>query len=603
MEFNNIRNIAIIAHVDHGKTTFVDAMLRQSGAFRSNQVVNECVMDNNDLERERGITILSKNTSILYKNTKINIVDTPGHADFSGEVERVLKMIDGVILLVDAYEGPMPQTRFVLEKALQLDLSLIIAINKIDKPSARVSEVENEVLDLLIELGAEDKALEYPFIYCSGRNEQSSFTSEKLENDFEAVFQSILKYIPEPLYDDESPLQMLVSSIDYNDYVGRIGIGKVTRGTLLVNTEVMVCDTNSSFIPYKAKITNIYTIENLDRKSTSSARSGDIVCFSGIPQITIGNSVCSTSKVEPIQFVNVSEPTMQMQFIVNNSPYAGQDGKYVTSRNLIDRLMRETLKDVSLRIEQTEAKDCFIVSGRGEIHISILIENMRREGYEFQVGKPQVITKIINNKKCEPVEKLVVDVPEQYMGAVMEKLGSRKAELQDMKPIGNRFKITFVIPTRGLIGYKTDFFNDTRGEGIINSTFIEFQEFKGEMPKRNNGVIVAHETGETTAYGLYHAQDRGVLFVSPQTRVYQGMIVGVCPKSEDISINVCKKKHITNIRASGSDDALRLNSVRDLSLEQAMEFIEDDELIEITPLTFRLRKRILDPTRRQRSKN
>ncbi len=597
---NDIRNIAIIAHVDHGKTTLVDAMLKQFGSFRQNQQIDERVMDNNDIEKERGITILAKNTSVHYKNKKINIVDTPGHADFGGEVERILKMIDGVLLLVDAFEGPMPQTRFVLQKALSLNLNVIIVINKVDKPNARVSEVESEILDLLIDLGAGEEALDYPIIYCSGRDGKASLDPAHLTDSLEPLFETILEKITPPQGDSSQPLQLLVSSIDYNDYVGRIGIGKIQQGELKVNQEVTICDTSPSFISYKSKIANIYQIEGLQRISCPSAVAGDIVCFSGIENITIGNTVCSNENVSPIPFVNVSEPTLQMEFIVNNSPFAGKEGKFVTSRNLRERLYKELLKDVSLRVEDGESKDTFLVSGRGEIHISILIENMRREGYEFQVGKPKVLFKIENGVVLEPIEKVSIDVPQEYLGSVLESLGYRKGELQEMVPSGDRYRIEFLIPTRGLLGYRSEFVSLTHGEGIINTLFNGYSPFKGQIPRRQFGSLIAHETGEATAYGLFNAQDRGMLFIGPQTPVYQGMVVGYSPKSQDIVVNVCKKKQMTNMRASGSDEALRLNAIKRLTLEESIEFIEDNELLEITPSSIRIRKRILDPTLRMR---
>ena len=597
---NDIRNIAIIAHVDHGKTTLVDAMLKQFGSFRQNQQIDERVMDNNDIEKERGITILAKNTSVHYKNKKINIVDTPGHADFGGEVERILKMIDGVLLLVDAFEGPMPQTRFVLQKALSLNLNVIIVVNKVDKPNARVSEVESEILDLLIDLGAGEEALDYPIVYCSGRDGKASLDPSHLTDSLEPLFETILEKITPPQGDSSQPLQLLVSSIDYNDYVGRIGIGKIQQGELKVNQEVTICDTSPSFISYKAKIANIYQIEGLQKISCPSAVAGDIVCFSGIENITIGNTVCSNENVSPIPFVNVSEPTLQMEFIVNNSPFAGKEGKFVTSRNLRERLYKELLKDVSLRVEDGESKDTFLVSGRGEIHISILIENMRREGYEFQVGKPKVLFKIENGIVLEPIEKVSIDVPQEYLGSVLESLGYRKGKLQEMVPSGDRYRIEFLIPTRGLLGYRSEFVSLTHGEGIMNTLFNGYSPFKGQIPRRQFGSLIAHETGEATAYGLFNAQDRGMLFIGPQTPVYQGMVVGYSPKSQDIVVNVCKRKQMTNMRASGSDEALRLNAIKRLTLEESIEFIEDNELLEITPSSIRIRKRILDPTLRMR---
>ena len=596
----DLRNIAIIAHVDHGKTTLVDAMLKQCGAFRSNQVVDERVMDNNDLEKERGITILAKNTSVRYKDTKINIIDTPGHADFGGEVERVLKMIDGVVLLVDAFEGTMPQTRFVLSKALELNLKVIICVNKIDKPDARLGEVEEEVLDLLIDLGAGDEALEYPIVYCSGRAGTATLDPNAPNNDLVPLFETILEHIPCPEGDENAPLQMLVSSIDYNDYVGRIGIGRITRGTIKVNMPVAVCDNNPSFVGYNSKISNLYEIENLNRVSCESATVGDIVCVSGIEGVNIGNTICDTQDITPLPFVNVSEPTLEMEFLVNNSPFAGKEGKFVTSRNLRDRLYKELLRDVSLRVRDGETKDSFMVAGRGEIHLSILIENMRREGYEFQVGTPKVMNKEINGKKYEPIEKVIIDVPNDYVGTVMEKLGNRRAELVNMSPIGSRMRLEFTIPTRGLIGYRSDFLTDTKGEGILNTLFSGYEPYKGDIPRKSNGSLVSFETGKATGYGLNAAQERGTLFINPGEPVYAGMVIGYSPKAEDLVVNVCKEKHLTNTRASGSDDALKLQRPRIFSLEEAIEFIENNELLEITPESIRIRKKILDHKERMR---
>lgn len=597
---NDLRNIAIIAHVDHGKTTLVDAMLKQCGAFRSNQVVDDRVMDNNDLEKERGITILAKNTSVRYKDTKINIIDTPGHADFGGEVERVLKMIDGVVLLVDSYEGTMPQTRFVLSKALELQLKVIICVNKIDKPDARLGEVESEVLDLLIDLGAGDEALEYPIVYCSGRDGTATLDPAQPNDDLTPLLDTILESIPAPEGDENAPMQLLVSSIDYNDYVGRIGIGRITRGTCRVNMPVAVTDNNPQFIKYNSKISNLYEIEQLERVSCESASVGDIVCVSGIEGVNIGNTICDPADPTPLPFVNVSEPTLEMEFLVNNSPFAGKEGKYVTSRNLRDRLYKELLKDVSLRVRDGESKDAFIVAGRGEIHLSILIENMRREGYEFMVGTPKVMTKMIGDKKYEPVEKVIIDVPNDYVGTVMEKLGTRRAELVSMDPIGTRMRLTFTIPTRGLIGYRSEFMTDTRGEGILNTLFHGYEPYKGDIPRRSNGSLVSFETGKSTGYGLNAAQERGILFLNPGEPVYAGMVVGYSPKAEDLVVNICKEKHLTNTRASGSDDALKLQRPRIFSLEEAIEFIENNELLEITPKSIRIRKKILDHKERMR---
>ncbi len=600
MKRTDLRNIAIIAHVDHGKTTLVDAMLKQCGVFRQNQDAPDRIMDNNDIEKERGITILAKNTSVHYKDVKINIVDTPGHADFGGEVERVLKMIDGVLLLVDAYEGTMPQTRFVLQKALELKLAVIIVINKVDKPDARLQEVENEVFDLLIDLGAGEEAFEYPAVYCSGRQGTASLSREKQDADLTPLFDTILGNIPYPEGEENEPLQMLVSAIDYNDYVGRIGIGRIARGTISVNTEIAVEDFTGNIAPYKAKISNLYEIENLNRVSCASATVGDIVCVSGIENINIGNTICDPIVREALPFVNVSEPTLEMEFSVNNSPFAGKEGKYVTSRNLRERLYKELLKDVSLRVSDGESKDTFHVAGRGEIHLSILIENMRREGYEFQVGKPKVMNKKIGDITYEPMEKVIIDVPSESVGVVMERLGPRKGELKNMNSVGSRMRLEFVIPTRGLIGYKSDFLTDTKGEGIINPLFEGYEPYKGDIPRRNNGSLIAHETGKSTAYGLFNAQERGTLFVGAAVDVYQGEVIGYSPKAEDIVVNICKEKHLSNCRASGSDDALKLSRPKELSLEEAIEFIEDNELLEITPKSIRIRKKILDPTLRMR---
>lgn len=597
---NNLRNIAIIAHVDHGKTTLVDAMLKQCGAFRTNQVVDERVMDSNDIERERGITILAKNTSVRYDDIKINIIDTPGHADFGGEVERVLSMTDGVLLLVDAYEGTMPQTRFVLQKALDLNLKIIICINKIDRPDARISDVESEVLDLLLDLGAGDDALDFPIVYCSGRHGTASMSADKQDEDLTALFKTIVDYVPSPEGDESAKLQLLISAIDYNDYVGRIGIGRIHRGTINVNQEVNVVDNNPDFVSYKGRVSNLYEIESLNRVSCQNATIGDIVCVSGLENVNIGNTICASDSSEALPFVNVSEPTLQMEFIVNNSPFAGKEGKFVTSRNLRERLYKELLKDVSLRVIDGETKDSFMVSGRGEIHLSILIENMRREGYEFQVGKPKVMNKVIQGKTYEPIEKVIIDVPNEYVGAVMEKLGTRKGELANMTPIGTRIRLEFRIPTRGLIGYRSDFMTDTKGEGIINTLFDGYDPYKGDIPKRSKGSLIAYETGESSAYGLNAAQERGILFIGAAESVYQGMVVGCSPKAEDIVVNVCKKKHVTNMRASGSDDALRLDKPKNMSLEEAIEFLESNELLEVTPKSIRIRKKVIDHTARMR---
>ena len=598
----DLRNIAIIAHVDHGKTTLVDEMLKQSGTFRENQVVNERVMDNNDIERERGITILAKNTSIVYKDVKINIIDTPGHADFGGEVERVLKMVDGVILLVDAAEGTMPQTRFVLQKSLELGHKVIVVVNKIDRPDSRLGEVEDEVLELLMDLDATDEQLDSPFLYCSGRDGTASYTADKVGTDLIPLFDTILDYIPAPEVDDSGSLQMLVSSIDYNDYVGRIAVGRVERGEIKVNQDVSVGDYHETKKEYRGKIVSLYQIEGLNRVPCDSAKAGDIVCISGIENIYIGDTICEFGKFEPIPFVKISEPTVEMTFSVNNSPFAGREGKFVTSRQLRDRLFKELLKDVSLRVSDGETTDSFRVAGRGEMHLSILIENMRREGYELSVSTPRVLFKEIGGKLNAPIERLVIDVPADNVGAVMEKLGARKGELQEMTPVGSRMKLEFMIPARGLFGYKSEFLTDTKGEGIMSSVFAEYQPYKGDISRRNTGSLVAFETGTAVGYGLFNAQERGELFITPGTEVYEGMVVGASPKTEDLVVNVCKKKHLTNTRASGSDDALRLIPPRILSLEDCLEFLADDELLEVTPENLRIRKRTLNNSMRAKER-
>ncbi len=598
MKREDLRNIAIIAHVDHGKTTLVDAMLKQGGVFRANQDVPTCVMDSNDLERERGITILAKNTSAVYNNVKINIVDTPGHADFGGEVERVLKMINGVVLLVDAYEGPMPQTRFVLQKALEMNHRIIICINKIDKPGARCQEVLNEVYDLLIELNANDEQIDSPVIYCSGRAGTASYSQDEPGTDLKPLFETIINHIAPPEGDEKGELQVLISSIDYNDYVGRIAIGRIERGVMRQNMDVVVTNYHTDE-KYRAKIGNIYQFSGLGKTTVETAMMGDIVSFSGIEKITIGETVCSPACVEPIPFVKISEPTLQMSFSVNDSPFAGREGKFVTSRHLRARLEKELLKDVSLRVSEKSA-DEFIVSGRGEIHLSILIENMRREGYEFQVGTPQVINKVVDGVLCEPFEKLVVDVPTEYIGGVMENLGRRHGEMENMINMGARTKLEYVIPARGLLGFRNDFMTLTRGEGIMSSVFDSYEPLKGTILRRSSGALVAWETGEAVTYGLYNAQERGQLFIEPGTPVYAGMIVGYSPKQDDIPVNVCKKKHVTNMRAAGSDEALTLETPRKLSLEECIEFLNADEMLEVTPKSLRLRKTILDHAERMR---
>ncbi|WP_306488969.1 translational GTPase TypA [Agathobaculum sp.] len=596
---NDLRNIAIIAHVDHGKTTLVDQMLKQAGAFRENQVVEERVMDSGDIERERGITILAKNTSVHYKGVKINIVDTPGHADFSGEVERILKMVDGVVLLVDAAEGPMPQTRFVLQKALEFGHKIIIAINKIDRPDARLNEIGDEVLELLLNLDATDEQLDSPIVYCSGRAGTASMSPNTEGTDLTPLFEQILEHIPAPQVDTEGPTQMLVSSIDYNDYVGRIGIGRIERGSMKVGQQVTVCDYHGATQPYNAKVVTLYTIEELERKPVDEARAGEIVCFSGIENVTIGETLCNPEHVEALPFVKISEPTVEMTFSVNDSPFAGREGKFVTSRHLRERLFRELLKDVSLRVNETDTTDSFRVCGRGEMHLSILIENLRREGYEFQVGAPKALFKEIDGQKCEPIERMIADVPLDAVGAVMEKMGNRKGELVSMNPKGaDRMRLEFLIPARGLFGYRTEFLTDTKGEGVLSSVFHSYQPYKGDISKRTTGSLIAFETGEAVGYGLFNAQERGPLFIGPGTQVYEGMVVGENPRGDDMAVNVCKKKQLTNMRASGSDDALRLIPPRQMSIEAALEFISDDELLEITPKSIRIRKKILSNTER-----
>ena len=557
-------------------------------------------MDSNDLERERGITILAKNTSAIYHGVKINIVDTPGHADFGGEVERVLKMVNGVLLLVDAFEGPMPQTRFVLQKALELNLRVIVAINKIDRPDARPDEIVDEVLELFMELDASDEQMDSPFIYCSARTGVAGTDYNQLAGDMTPLFNTILDYIPAPGGDEASPLQVLVSSIDYNEYVGRIAIGRIERGEIVQNQEITLCDYHDSALQQKAKVTAIYQFDGLKRTQVETAKVGDIVAFSGIENVTIGNTVCAPAAPEPIPFVKISEPTVEMTFSVNDSPFAGQEGKFVTSRQLRDRLYRETLKDVSLRVQDTESSDSFLVLGRGEMHLSILIETMRREGYEFQVSTPRALIKEIDGQKQEPYEELTIDVPEESMGAVMEKMGNRKAELQSMEKAGNRMKMVYIIPTRGLFGYRDEFLTDTKGEGIMNYLFYGYGPLKGDIIKRANGCLIAFERGESITYGLYNAQERGTLFIGPGVQVYGGMVVGSSPRSEDLVVNVCKKKQATNTRAAGSDEALRLSPPVTLSLEQCMEFIQEDDLLEITPQNIRIRKKLLDHSQRMK---
>ena len=600
---DKLRNVAIIAHVDHGKTTLVDEMLKQSGVYRENQEVVDRVMDSNDLERERGITILAKNTAVRYGDTKINIVDTPGHADFGGEVERVLKMVNGVILLVDAAEGPMPQTRFVLSKALELGHRVIVVVNKIDRPDQRIHEVIDEVLELLMDLDATDEQLDSPMLFCSGRQGTASYSPEVEGTDLRPLFDTILDYIPEPEMDTEAPFQMLVSSIDYNEFVGRIAIGRIERGTIRQNQEIAVCNYHApDAAPKKAKAVSMYQFEGLNRVPVTEASAGNIIAMSGIGDITIGDTICATDCVEPIEFVKISAPTLEMTFSVNDGPFAGREGKFVTSRQIRDRLMRETLKDVSLRVTEIEnATDSFNVAGRGEMSLSILIETMRREGYEFQVSPPRVLYQTIDGKQCEPIERLVADVPTESVGAVIEKVSARRGELQEMLPIGKRTRVTFLVPSRGLFGYRNEFLTDTKGEGIMASVFDSYAPYKGDLQRRSTGSLVAFETGESVTYGLFNAQERGQLFIGPGVPVYEGMVVGVCPKAEDISVNVCKKKQLTNMRAAGSDEALRLVPPRQLSLEQCLEFLADDELLEVTPKNLRIRKRILDHSLRMKA--
>ncbi len=602
MRNEKLRNVAIIAHVDHGKTTLVDEMLKQSGVYRENQTVVDRVMDSNDLERERGITITAKNTAVQYGDIKINIVDTPGHADFGGEVERILKMVNGVILLVDAAEGPMPQTRFVLSKALELGHRVIVVVNKIDRPDQRVYEVIDEVLELLMDLDATDEQLDSPMLFCSGRQGTASVQPDVAGSDLKPLFDAIVEYIPAPEVDLEAPFQMLVSSIDYNEFVGRIAIGRIERGVIKQNQEIAVCNYHDPDAPAKkAKAATLYEFDGLAKVPVQQAEAGNIIAMSGMGEITIGDTICAPECIEPIEFVKISAPTIEMTFSVNDSPFAGREGKFVTSRQLRERLFRETMKDVSLRVTEVEGStDSFNVAGRGEMSLSILIETMRREGYELQVSPPRVLYQEIDGVKCEPVERLVVDVPADCVGAVMEKIGSRKGDLLEMNPVGDRMKVEFLVPSRGLFGYRNEFLTDTKGEGIMASVFDSYQPVKGEISRRSTGSLVAFETGEAVTYGLFNAQERGSLFIGPGTPVYAGMVVGVTPKNEDISVNVCKKKQLTNMRASGSDEALRLVTPRTLSLEQCLEFLADDELLECTPENLRLRKRILDHGDRMR---
>ncbi len=599
-KIENLRNVAIIAHVDHGKTTLVDQLLKQSGTFRENESVDERVMDSNDLERERGITILSKNTSVMYGDIKINIVDTPGHADFGGEVERILQMVDGVLLLVDAFEGCMPQTRFVLKKALALGKKAVVVVNKIDRPMARPYEVVDEVLDLFIELGADEDQIEFPVVFASGRDGYASLSPDIKGEDMRPLFDAIIKEIEAPEGDIEAPLQVLFTNIEYDDYLGRIGVGRVIRGTLKAEQAVALCHKDGTH--NNLKIAKLFMYKGLKRVEAESAKVGDIIQVAGLSELEIGETACATDCIEPLPFVKIDEPTLSMNFIVNNSPFAGRDGKFVTSRNLRDRLFKEVMTNVSLRVEETESADTFKVSGRGELHLSILIETMRRQGYEFQVSPPEVIyKKAEDGTLLEPIELLMIEVPEEYVGAVMERLGTRKAEIRNMGTReGGTSHLEFLIPARGLLGYRSQFLTDTNGNGIMNHVFDSYQEYKGDIEQRTTGSIIAHETGESTGYGLYNTQSRGRLFIGPSTEVYEGMIVGENPKNEDIVCNVCKKKQLTNTRASGSDDALRLVPHSVLSLEQSLEFIKSDELVEITPNNIRLRKKILNKEERMK---
>ena len=600
---DKLRNVAIIAHVDHGKTTLVDEMLKQSGVYRENQEVVERVMDSNDLERERGITIMAKNTAVWYGDTKINIVDTPGHADFGGEVERILKMVNGVILLVDAAEGPMPQTRFVLSRALELGHRVIVVVNKIDRPDQRIHEVIDEVLELLIDLNATDEQLDSPMLFCSGRQGTASYSPDVPGTDLKPLFDTILDYIPEPSMDLDKPFQMLVSSIDYNEYVGRIAIGRIERGVIKQNQEIEVCNYhNQGEPPMKAKAVSLYQFDGLNRVPVTEAGAGNIIAMSGIGDVTIGDTVCARGFAEPIEFVKIGAPTLEMTFSVNDSPFAGTEGKFVTSRQIRDRLFRETLKDVSLRVSEIgSSTDSFNVAGRGEMSLSILIETMRREGYEFQVSPPRVLYQEIDGQKCEPIERVVVDVPQDCMGSVMEKLGARKGEFLEMTPAGNRMKMEFLVPSRGLFGYRNEFLTDTKGEGILASVFEKYAPYKGDIARRSTGSLIAWETGEAVAYGIWNAQERGAMFITPGTKVYAGMVIGVTQKSDDVPVKVCRTKHLTNTRASGSDEALRLVPPRQLSLEQCLEFLADDELLEVTPKNLRLRKSILDHSLRMKN--
>lgn len=602
MKNEKIRNIAIIAHVDHGKTSLVNEMLKQGNVFRENQVIEDRVMDSNALEKERGITILAKNASCLYGDVKINVVDTPGHADFGGEVERVLKMVDGVLLVVDAFEGPMPQTRFVLEKALALGHKVIVVVNKIDKPDARIKEVIDEVLELFLELDANEEQLNSPFVFCSARKGVASTDPEVLGTDLKPLFETIVSYIPAPEGEPEEPLQVLVSSAEHNDYVGKLAVGKIERGTIKVGQSVLVCNYHDKNKMVRSKIVSLFVFEGLKRVPVESATVGEIVCVAGLDNTTIGDTICGNDKAEPIEFVKIAEPSVEMTFMVNDSPFAGKEGKFVTSRHLRDRLYKEAVKDLSLIVQDGKSADSFRVLGRGEMHLSILIENMRRDGYEFQVSMPQVLIKEIDGKKCEPIDRLFLDVPEDSVGTVMNKMGVRKGDLLQMTPHGNRMKMEFLIPSRGLFGFKSELLTDTKGEGVINTIFEGYEPYKGEINRREVGSLIAHETGEAVVYGLFNAQERGPLFIDAGVPVYAGMVVGENPKGGDIVVNVCKKKHLSNCRASGSDEALRLTPPKLMSLEDAIEFLADDELLEVTPKSIRIRKIILDHTMRLREK-
>ena len=602
MQNEKLRNVAIIAHVDHGKTTLVDQMLKQGGVYRAGQEVVDRVMDSGDLERERGITIMAKNTAIRYKDVKINIVDTPGHADFGGEVERILKRVNGVILLVDAAEGPMPQTRFVLSKALELGHRVIVVVNKIDRPDQRIHEVIDEVLELLMDLDATPEQLDSPMLFCSARQGICSYSPDVQGTDLKPLFETILEYIPAPQAEVDQPFQMLVSSIDYNDFVGRIAIGRIERGTLKQNQEVAMCNYHApEAVLRKAKATAIYEFEGLERTAVTESTAGNIIAMSGLPDVTIGDTICASDCVEALPFVQISRPTLEMTFSVNDSPYAGREGKYVTSRQIRDRLYRETLKDVSLKVSDTNVETAFNVAGRGEMSLSILIETMRREGYEFQVSPPRVLYQQIDGKRCEPIERLVVDVPAESVGSVIEKLGQRKADMVEMTPVGDRMKVEFLIPARGLFGYRNDFLTDTKGEGIMASVFDSYAPYKGDIQRRGMGSLICSETGESITYGLFNAQERGTLFIGAGVPVYEGMVIGIANRGEDITVNACKKKQLTNTRASGSDDALRLVPPKQMSLEQCLEFLADDELLEVTPKSLRIRKSILNHEQRMKA--